>query len=316
MRISLLAVAATALLLTACGSEVAGPGGASSSVNGGNTAPTADSTPSADGETGTSPGNPGALFASATVLEAPGKGPQLCLGGIATSLPPQCGGPLITNWEWAKAPTPEEAAGVRWGQYVIVGTYAAEANTFKLTRDPVTPEAYTGPKPSAPEDPSFTTPCPVPEGGWQVVDPAKTTQAAQDAMLEAATRLAGYAGAWLDQSINPADPDKQPEAMNDPVKMIINVRVTHDAAAAEQELRKLWGGMLCVSAGGKPEADLLRIQMEVSTNKTVLTSSANGPEGFVDVEVIYDDGTLQRELDTTYGPGTVRVHSRLQPYPG
>jgi hypothetical protein len=36
----------------------------------------------------------------------------------------------------------------------------------------------------------------------------------------------------------------------------------------------------------------------------------------VNLEVIHDDGTLQRELDATYGAGLVVVASVLRPYAG
>jgi hypothetical protein len=36
----------------------------------------------------------------------------------------------------------------------------------------------------------------------------------------------------------------------------------------------------------------------------------------VSLEVIHDDGTLQRELDATYGAGLVVVASALKPYAG
>ena len=35
----------------------------------------------------------------------------------------------------------------------------------------------------------------------------------------------------------------------------------------------------------------------------------------VDLQVFYDDGTLQRSLDEKYGVGVVVVTSQLQPYP-
>ncbi|QTV79535.1 hypothetical protein [Microbacterium sp. NIBRBAC000506063] len=52
----------------------------------------------------------------ATVLDD-GSGPELCLGGVMESHPPQCGGPALTGWDWSDWEGHyEEASGVRWGR--------------------------------------------------------------------------------------------------------------------------------------------------------------------------------------------------------
>ena len=48
-----------------------------------------------------------------TVLESPEHGPQLCLGGVAESLPPQCGGPDIVGWDWESVAGEESELGPR-----------------------------------------------------------------------------------------------------------------------------------------------------------------------------------------------------------
>ena len=303
MRTSPLLILTAALAVTACGSELAGTSSATSSASSRPAEPPSTTTATKATE----------LMASTTVLEAPGAGAQLCLGGVAASLPPQCGGPVIENWEWAQAPKHEEVNGVRWGEFVVIGTYDAAASTFHLTRPVTTPQAYAGPQPPLPPDPDFGTPCPEPAGGWQVVDPAKATHAAQDAMLEAATKLPGYAGAWLDQSINKS---QRPEAMNDPVKLIINVQVTDDIAAAESALREIWGGMLCVSQGTRDEVTLQKVQHALSKQPGLLSSSIDMRRGLIEMVVVHDDGSVQEAMDAAYGPGLVLVRSALQPYPG
>lgn len=314
----LLPVALVATLaLSACGTESAGSGaGSTASTTTGNANPTGGTgSPSTSATTNPLPPLRAAL---ATVLDAPGKGPQLCLGGVLTSLPPQCGGPVIDNWDWAKAPKHDSANGVRWGQYAVIGTYDAATSTFHLTKPVTTIEDYTGPRPRDPlTGQGPTTPCPAPAGGWKVLDPAKTTQEAEDATLAAAAALSTYAGAWLDQSINPADPAKEPEKMNDPAKLILNVKVIEAAAAAERTLRATWGGMLCVSEGGHTEAELLAIQEELSTNTIpgLLGSGVDTQLSVVELQVIDDlDGRLQAGMDKKYGPGVVSVTSALLPY--
>ena len=95
-------------------------------------------------------------------------------------------------------------------------------------------------------------------GGWVVVDPALTTNAAKGAANQAAEALPGYGLVWGDQSINPRWQDWQDvmggqessleleQAMNDPRFTILNVGVTDDLARAEAAVREVWGGPLCV----------------------------------------------------------------------
>ncbi|MFW6091350.1 MAG: hypothetical protein ACODAF_05695 [Actinomycetota bacterium] len=255
--------------------------------------------------------------ATAMVLESPDHGPQLCLGGVNDSLPPQCGGPDIVGWSWEDVDEYETASGTTWGSYTVVGTYDGDA--FTLTEPPRPPEQ--------PEDPGDTgprlqTPCEEPPGGWQVVDQATATSEAMQEAIAYAAEQPDHAGTWLDQSINPAldeDADVAPEdremLANDPTKLVLNFRFTGDLQRHEDEIRAIWGGALCVSAAEHTEAELRDIQRELSQEYSdrLLASSADTVTGHVDLRVILDDGSLQRELDERYGEGLVRVRSALQP---
>lgn len=246
--------------------------------------------------------------ATSTVLESPEHGPQLCLGGVADSYPPQCGGPDIDGWDWDAVTGAESASGTTWGSYTVVGTYDGER--FTLTEPAQPPAAPTPPA----EDDQFATPCAPPEGGWAVVDEAATTDDAMQAALALAAATDGYAGAWVDQSINPAwDPDSQAEipGLNDPTKLVLNVTTTGDIAELESALRQLWGGALCVSAAPRTEAELLSILDEVAGEPGVLGGYPNTRAGTVEVQVIVDDG-MQARMDDTYGPGVVTVVPALQ----
>ena len=68
------------------------------------------------------------LEGSGTVLDD-GSGPQLCLGGVAESLPPQCGGIPLVGWDWGAVEGEESAAGTTWGDFQVVGTYDGEVFT-------------------------------------------------------------------------------------------------------------------------------------------------------------------------------------------
>jgi hypothetical protein len=255
------------------------------------------------------------LIGSGLVLESPGHGPQFCLGAILLSLPPQGGGPEIPNWDWAAVTGHTRLNGTTWGSYTLVGTYDGRA--FTMTRPP---SSRAEPEALAPIDPDhdpLRTPCPVPLGGWRVLDPVRTTDESMERTLDAARGLAGYAGAWVDQSVNPAARRSDEDSallMNDPEKLIINVAVTGDTAAAEAELREIWGGALCVSSARHTEGELRRVLDEVTGTPGALGAGCGHDR--VDLEVIQDDGSLQRELDDRFGPGLVVVTSALRPYPG
>lgn len=258
------------------------------------------------------PRGDGRLRGWATVLDD-GTGPKLCLGGVMESLPPQCGGPQVVGWDWAGVGGVASAGGTRWGQYVVTGTY--DGQRFTLTEPPVRMEDYDGPPRPDAGDVDLGTPCPEPDGGWRPVDPDRTSQETLDRVAAVANGLDGFADLWWDQSVNPAydasDGENREHALNDPAKLVVNVRVVGDVAAAEAELREVWGGALCVTEAQRTAAELMRIQRELSGTPGMLTASSG--RDVVDLGVEHDDGSLQRRLDEKYGEGVVRVHSALVP---
>jgi hypothetical protein len=249
--------------------------------------------------------------ATAVVLESPEHGPQLCLGGIATSLPPQCGGPDIVNWNWDDV-VAESMAGTTWGSYTVVGTFDGER--FTLTEPPSEPVADQGPE----RQPSFPTPCEEPPGGWVVVDEATTTHDAMYAAIEHAEAQPDHAGTWLDQSINPALQDEDAAdveaAANDPARLVLNFRFTGDLDRHEREIREIWGGPLCVSLAEHTASQLHEIQRELhDLAPGLLSVGVDSVRGVVELHVIVDDGSLQQELNDRYGAGLVHVDSALTP---
>ncbi|MCW2738391.1 hypothetical protein [Nocardioides sp.] len=244
------------------------------------TTPSADApTPVPDGEVQTS--------GLVTVLD-PGTGPQLCLGAVAESYPPQCGGPAVAGFDWGEVGA-EEAGGVTWGQYALTGTF--DGTTFTVT-DAV-PAALYDPM-AEPETGGLEPAC----DDAAATDPARATPEDMDATLAAASALPTYATAWLTRGT-------------------ISVAVTGDAEAAEAELRQTWGGPLCVTTVEKTDADLNTINQELQTalGEQLLTSGSSAPDS-LDAEVVFDDGSIQRWVDATYGEGLVRVSSSLDPVEG
>jgi hypothetical protein len=252
--------------------------------------------------------------ATATVLETPDAPPYLCLGAMTSSLPPTgCGGAEITNWSWDELEDAQSMGGTTWGTYTVVGSYDGER--FTLTEPPVQPAERDG---SVGEAPTFPTPCQEPAGGWAVVDEATATDEAMSAAIAYAEAQPDHAGTWVDQSINPAlrdnDSSDIESAANDPTKLVLNIRFTGDIERHEAELRDIWGGALCVSLAEHTQAELRDIQNELHSGLSgVLMSGVDSVTGMVDIQLVFDDGSLQAELDERYGSGVVRISARLQP---
>ncbi|MBD0292472.1 MAG: hypothetical protein ICV70_02710 [Jiangellaceae bacterium] len=252
--------------------------------------------------------------ATAIVLESTDHGPQLCLGGVATSFPPQCGGPDIVGWDWASVDGEESHNGTTWGEYTVLGTYDGES--FTLAEPPTPTGRGDQDLPGQPDVDRFVTPCEPPPGGWTAVaDAATATDTALQATIAYAQSQPDYAGLWLDQSINPAVTAGPVDeaAGNDPARLILNVKFTGHLDRHRQELRAIWDGALCVSSAVRTEAELLAIQAEVTAPPSVLSSSVDIIRGIVELHVVADTEGLQQRLDERYGLGVVHVTSALTP---
>ena len=143
-RLTRLGMAALVVFLTACATP-GNPAGDRTAADGGDgdpAAPTA-SQPSSDAVPGTavgSPAAPGEVTGQGTVLQVGDAPPQLCLGGVAESYPPQCGGPEVAGWDWAAAEQWESASDVTWGAYAVTGTW--DGAVFTSTRPPLPLSLY------------------------------------------------------------------------------------------------------------------------------------------------------------------------------
>jgi hypothetical protein len=115
----------------------------------------------------------------ATVMDT--GSPELCLGPIAESYPPQCGGPALIDWDWADHEgTYDEQGEVRWGTYALTGTW--DGTSFTAT------EAV----PGALYDPAMPTPTPTPTPATAYDDPELEGIAAE--LQEARGVLGAYGG--------------------------------------------------------------------------------------------------------------------------
>lgn len=261
----------------------------------------------AGGDTNPAPVQESQLYeTNATVLEQgegmalDAHGPELCLGIVLTSLPPQCGGPPITNWDWNSVEGEEAAGGTTWGEYHVVGSYDGE--TFTVT------EAGPPEISSVPEDePDFETLCEPPPDGWELTAWSEISDAA-DAYVQAQP---DFVHDWITYVKKPT------EDVMDPGPYIWNIVFTGDAERHEAEIRELWSGPLCVVAQDVPTAsELRRIRIEVERDLedrgVIMLGSGSGPP--IDFDVVLDkDGAAQAAYDERYGQGVVLIMSGLRP---
>ncbi len=257
------------------------------------------------------------VITASAVLED-SEGPMLC-HYLLESYPPQCSGPAVIGWDWEDHPH-EAASGVRWGSYVLAGVFDPATEEFTLHE--VLPDEDS-PAPQGTTD--FTTPCPEPERGWEVADPDRTTDETLQQAQQTAEDLPGYAGLWVDTSPNPVTVEDLNEAaaegedtlelesqLNDPQLLILNVQVTEDPQGAYDALREVWGGMLCISEASFTEEELTALQQQLEIPGAT-SSWVDTTRNQLAVQVFYDDGSLQSQLDEHYGPGVITVSSAMQP---
>ena len=247
--------------------------------------------------------------ANATVLQAKNEPAMLCLGGIALSLPPQCGEMPITNWSWDRAGRHEQFNGARWGDFHLVGTYDGESFTVLE----VGPPRDDNPQPSD----GIDIPCPEPEGGWVASDPSRASDADLRAGLRYARAQPDSAGGWLKHT----EPfvDTGADGPYGPNEIVLNAAFTGDLDRHRAELVKLWGGPLCVVQYERTEAELTRIQDELTGKGpeefgyTLLFASTDIVRNQVEIGVVVVDAELRQAIDDRYGEGVVRLVPALTP---
>jgi hypothetical protein len=242
---------------------------------------------------------------TATVLESREHGPELCLGAVLDSFPPQCGGLPIPNWRWDQVDGEQSSGGTTWGDYHLVGTYDGTAFTLAQAGPPRWP---------APPGDEPTSPCPEPAGGWPMPDPAK----ASEADLEAARRAAGaqpdYAGIWVTYLEPMVD-----NVAEDPGEFVLNLAFTGGLERHEAELRSRWGGRLCVTRHQRTMAELRRIQRDLmgaagkELGLRVTSTGLVDDENVVTLQAVVLDDQARQAITERYGAGAVRATAILEP---
>ena len=239
---------------------------------------------------------PALVSGTGTVLQTSDGRPELCLGGVNDSLPPQCSGLPIDGWDWDEVDDEEQASGTQWGAYTVIGSF--DGATLTLTKPPEPPVWQDH------LDPEITTPCPEPEGGWE---PGGTQND-----IQAANRYAqdqpDFAGLWLDHIGDPTEDEFSP--------VILTVAFTDSLTKHEMELTKLWEGPLCVMPFDRTLDELGTIQSQLDDGLAELGygstfSDIGVTENTVTFGVVLATDELRKELDDRFGPGVVEVQSAL-----
>ena len=204
--------------------------------------------------------------AAVTVLESPDHGPQLCLGGVAESYPPQCGGIDVDGWSWDGVAGAESASGTTWATVSVVGTF--DGATFTLTEPPGAP---------APADGDPTDFSPICDDYDDGAGPGRLDVGLEDIPDVLALWVSDPAGDWDGPFV---------------VNVIARPGSADDVRAA---IRERWQGALCVVERDQPSpAELERVQREVHDADDapfggVFGSSADAMRGVVVVEVAIAD---------------------------
>lgn len=234
--------------------------------------------------------------------DSPDADVELCLGAVAASYPPQCGGPRLTGefaWDDVAA---EEQGGVRWTNdyYYAVGRYDRAADVFTLTRplSSTPPEGYTPPEEEAASD--FPQLCEDPfRGGDEAFkDP---DYAIQNAFQERLEQLPGYVESWVSDG-----------------ERMFNVIVTGDAEQAHAALREVWPGGLCVEQRDAPTSgDVRAAAQALGEHAEDLHLQGWGGQGVLDVSLLHaDEATVARIHEIVQPwltPEQVRITGALQP---
>ncbi len=267
-----------------------------------------DTTPSASPTKSPSKGYPKETVyeATGTVLQEGGSEPELCLGAILDSLPPQCGGPRIVGWDWKDVEGEQAAGGTTWGDFHVTGTFDGQVFTL-LEAGP--------PRPWGAVDHPIESGCPKPAGGWEIPDPSKTSEGDQINVMREARRSPDFSGLWIAYIGTPSEAS---ESDND---YVLNVAFTGDLQRHEADIREIWGGALCVVVSERTLERLRLIQEELTgrvgqeMGLEVLYASSSENRNVVEIGVTVATEETLRAIEERYGEGVVEVDARLRPIP-
>ena len=86
----------------------------------------------------------------ATVMDT--GSPELCLGPVAESWPPQCSGTALAGWDWSEHQgTFDRSGSTRWGAYLVEGEWDGSTFTYDDAIPAAVYDAAPAPSPTYPE---------------------------------------------------------------------------------------------------------------------------------------------------------------------
>jgi hypothetical protein len=130
-----------------------------------------------------------AVFAGNVFVIDSGSGPVVCAGGVAASLPPQCGGPALDGLVWDAVPWAETTQGQTWaGIYIEV---RLEQGYLVLESAPQET------RPAEGNRVDFTPPCPIPDSGWAFSPGPGSDDDALNAAMDYIQGQADHSAAWV-----------------------------------------------------------------------------------------------------------------------
>lgn len=240
--------------------------------------------------------------------------PELCVGAVAESYPPQCGGPVLAgafSWDDVEA---QQQDDIRWTDtpYYAVGHLdlaTGGQGTLTLTR-PLSPEAPEGFETPDHEDVMFPQLCDDPTGDVPDVDQAARTadgtgMAEEQELIVVAQELDGYVTAYFS--------DGGPT-------MNVVINSDGDLDEARSALRAVFTGPLCVAQRDAPAESDVRAAQEALGERfeelRVLSAGGSGTTGMLEVEVLVADPTTIEGVHETVArwlePSQVNITSTLR----
>jgi hypothetical protein len=240
----------------------------------------------------------------ATVMENALHGPQLCyrpelfVGGR----PRVCGGPDIVGWDWSKVKSQtEKKQRTRFGDYLLTGTW--DGTRFSLTEPAKPGDAKR--KTKSP-DYDFTPPCTAPVGGWKSVDPKKATSKEYERAFQRVEKGAGFAGGWIFEL-----PVKKGAAPH----TLLVMRFTGNLPAHEREIRKTWGGPLCLTTAERSQAELRQVSEKLGTLPNLVSVGTDVVRNAAQAQLLVVTSDIQRDVNRRFGAGVVHLRGLMQPIP-
>jgi hypothetical protein len=204
----------------------------------------------------------------------------------------------VAGLDWSQVANKHTHKGITSAELHLVGTF--DGTTLTLT-EPPTPARPQVLPPYLP----FVDACPVPAGGFPVVDATKGGDEARSAALQYADRQMDHAGTWI-------GPDHE----------TLNLTFTGDIARHRREIRAVWGAKLCVARQPRLAGDIGRVAGELHDDPAVavagiyVTSTHGDPiRNRAHANVFIADAAAQYWVDHKYGKGMVYLQPFLNPVP-